>query len=696
MTVTRLDITSRTPFAGGQSFGSAGPYEDVRGTIHFAVDPFHTANRRIVDLAKASRDADSRIHFKADFRLFRPADPARANRRLLLEVVNRGRQLMPFCLTPAPPEPTADVNPGDGFLMRQGWTVAWCGWQWDVIDDPALIGLDAPQALEENGLPIQGQVVIRFQPNEPHRTKHLSHYASDPRPGINRFQYHRPYPAADLNDPDAQLFVHDHPGEVRTEIPRTRWRFAREDDNGNAVPDDTFLWLDDPAGGDGEGPATGGKRASAGESGGFQPGRIYELRYRTRVCPVAGAGLIAVRDCVSFLRSASVEQGNPVAGLIDHTYGYGQSQCGRFLRDFLLEGMNLDEAGRQVFDGLIPHVAGARRGEFNHRYAQPSAQHSPGFGHLPPFHDLEQHDPGNGLTGNTIPGLLDLQRRLGGVPKIFHTNSSSEYWRSEASLVHSDTAATRDVDPAPEARVYVLAGTEHGAGMVPPPDVHASGARCANQRNTVHYGPLMRALLVALDRWVSLGEEPPESAVPRLANGTAATRGEMLAFFRHVPGAALPQPERLPTLRRLDLDPAVARGVPDLPAKTGEPYPCFVSTVDEDGNEVAGIRLPDVTVPLASHTGWNPRHESMGGRGEIVDMLGSTIPFPRTREEGERTGDPRRSIAERYRDCDDYLTRVRTAAQALVTLRHLLPEDVDVVLTHAAARYDFFRGPDEG
>jgi hypothetical protein len=664
MSVTKLVITSRMPYAGGASFGETGAYEDLRGVIHFAVDPKHSANRAIVDLDKAARDSDGRVYFRAGFRLFAPADPARANRRLLYYVVNRGKQVMPFNMPPPPAEPTDRVDPGDGFLMRHGWTVAWCGWQWDVIDDPALIGLNAPDALGPDGKPIPGQILIQFQPNEPHRWQHLSHYALHPKPGRSRFNQHRPYSAVDVNDPEAQLFVRDSAEGPRIEIPRNRWRFAREDD-GRVVADENAIWLED----------------------GFEPGRYYEAGYRTRICPVAGVGLLAVRDCTAFLRAAGAEQGNPIAGLIDRTYGYGISQCGRFLREFLYWGMNVDEAGVQVFDGLIPHVAGARRGEFNHRYAQPSAQHVPAFGHLPPFHDLSQPDP---LAREVVPGLLERQRAAGGVPKIFHTNTSSEYWRIQASLVHSDLAGEHDADPAPEARAYMLAGTEHTVGTVPPPLEHSAGARTANMRNTVDYGPLMRAVLVNLDRWVTSGEEPPPNTVPSLEEGSAANREDVLAFFGSVPGAAPLAAEHLPQLRRLDLGPDASQGVATLPAKEGESHPSFVSAVDESGNEIAGIRLPDVAVPLASHTGWNPRAEGMGAPGENVDMLGATIPLPVTAADRARTGDPRRSIEERYRDRADYLGHARAAAEALVRKRFLLAEDVERVILQAGERYDFF------
>jgi hypothetical protein len=660
MAVTRLEIRSRTPYANGASFGKVGPYERVEGSLHFAVDPSHPANRRIVDLDKAPRDDSGRVSFRSDFCLLQPSEATQANRRLLFYVVNRGRQVVPFNRAPSEFVPTARLDPGDGFLMKRGWTVAWCGWQWDVMRRPELIGLEAPQAVDARGNPIQGQIIVQFQPSLPHRYQVLSHWPQHPPPGQAHL-LHQPYPTADTEDPSAVLTVRDRPAGPRTVIARERWRFAREE-AGQSVADDCHVWLED----------------------GFKPGLLYEVIYRTRICPVVGTGLLAVRDCVTFLRHGV--DGNPCAGQIDFAYGYGISQCGRFLREYLYQGLNVDEDGRQVFDGIIPMVAGARRGEFNQRFGQPSAQHVPSFGHLPPFADEEQTDPISGQTD----GLLRRQRALGGVPKIFTINTSSEYWRSDCSLIHTDLGGERDVEPPSDVRAYLLAGSQHGPGALPLNDTVDLGARGANSLNTVDYSPLMRSLLVNFDNWVSAGVEPPSNEIPRLADGTAVRREDVVERFRGFGGVAVPRTDLLPVLRRIDLGPNASAGVGQYPASEGEPYPSYVSAVNEDGNEIAGIRLPDLTVPLASHAGWVPRHPSTGGEGQIVDMLGSTMPFAIGASERESRGDARPSIEERYRDRSDYLQRVRKAAEELITDRHLLAEDVDLVVSLAADRYDAF------
>ena len=656
MAVTTLEIASRQPFAGGAAFGAAGTYERIDGTVRFAVDPTHPANAAIVDLDKAARDDRGRVRFSADFCILQPADAARGSRRLLFEVTNRGRRNIPRHLNraPSPAILTDEIDPGDGFMMRHGWTVAWCGWQWDVVPGPGLMSLEAPQALE-NGQPISGRVAVEFQPNAPAVDKLLA----------NRI--HRPYPVADVNDPDAELSVRDWPGGPKTTIQRDRWAFAR-DHRGEPVPDPAYLWLE----------------------GGFEPGKVYEVVYRTNTCPVVGTGMLAMRDFTAFLHHGSEAEGNPCAGRIDRTHGYGVSQSGRFLRHFLSLGLNLDEAGRQVFDGLLPQVAGGRRGQFNHRFAQPSDQSTPSFGHLMPFADDPQTDPLTGETG----GLLDRQRKLGGVPKVYAINTSAEYWRGDASLLHTDLADTRDIEPPDEVRAYLFAGTQHGPGTLPLPHVNAAdGATGIHGFNAVDYSPLTRAALLNLDAWVAEGQEPPPNALPRLDNGTAIAAAEVAARFAEVPGAAVPDAERRLSIWRTDLGPTAADGVATLPVTLGERYQTFVSGLDADLNETGGIRLPDLTVPVASYTGWNPRAPETGGAGQILSMQGSTLPFPATRAERERTGDPRPSIEERYRDRDAYVAQARAAAEALVQQGYVLAEDLEIVVENAAARYDAFAAP---
>jgi hypothetical protein len=395
---------------------------------------------------------------------------------------------------------------------------------------------------------------------------------------------------------------------------------------------------------------------------------------------------LAVRDFVSFLRYAGAPE-NPCDERIDYAFGFGTSQSGRFLRNFLYLGLNKNERGQLVFDGVLPHVAGARRGEFNHRFAQPSVQYTASFGHRPPFTDDDQTDA---VTGET-DGLLRRQRQRGGVPRIIYANSAAEYWRGDCSLLHTDLAGERDIEPPDEVRVYHLAGAQHGPGVLPLGRVSViDGSRGLHDFNAVDYSPLMRAALTNLERWVTVGEVPPPSAFPRLADGTAARPEEVLAFFETIPGATPALSSHLRTIRRVDLGPDAGRGIGRFPAETGEAYPTYRAAVDEDGNERSGIRQPDLTVPVATSMGWNPRDPATGGAGQIINMLGSTLPFPATRADRERAGDPRRSIEERYRDRDDYEAQVRAAAERLAADRYILANDIPLVIGNCLARYDAF------
>ena len=655
MAVIACVVTSQGPFAGGRSFGEAGPYEELRGELHYAADPAHPRNAAITDLALAPRDGQGRVHWSADFALLRPADPRRGSGRLLYEVINRGRRgaVRMFNLGPPITDHAAPMDPGDGFLMRRGYTVAWCGWQHDVPRDPGLLHMHPPEALAPDGSPLRGPVMVTLQTSAPSQVQLLSD------------RMHRPYPAAELDQPEATLWVRDWELGPARRIPRQEWAFARLE-RGEVVRDAERIHF--PAG--------------------FIPGKVYQVVYTAIGAPVVGAGLLAARDMVSFLRYAPASAGNPLAGGVRYAYAFGSSQSGRFLRQLLYLDLNTDEAERPVFDGLIPHVAGGRRGEFNQRFGQPSSMARLSVGTLFPFADRTLDDPHTGCRD----GLLSRVQARGGPPKVVLLNTSSEYWRGDASLAHTDPLAGGDVEPAPNVRIYHLAGTQHGPGGPPLTDRNeADGSRGQQTFNTVEYRPLVRAALENLDRWVSAGEEPPPSRYPRLDDGTAVPPSAVKAAFAAFPGVGWPA--RLPGLVQQDFGPEVSHGVAaTLPPALGAPYRFLVPAVDSDGNEVSGVRLPDLTVPLGTHTGWNLRHADMGAPELLMDLIGATIPFAPTREARLAAGDPRPAIAERYASKADYLARVERAAQELAAQGYLLAEDVPVVVAHAAARYDAFGG----
>ena len=653
MPVINLDIHNRAPYADGTSFGEAGPYERIDGTLTFAVDPEHPANEIIVDLELAPRDDQGCVRFSSDFTLLMPADPALGNHRALVELPNRGRKLAPrqFNRSEVDVSPSGVIPPGDGFLFRHGFTVAWIGWQWDVFRNEALMGLEAPHA-QIDGKPVTGQTVVEIHPNTLERTRLLA----------NRL--HKPNPAADLNEPDAVLTVRDYEDGEATVIPRDQWSFARES-AGAVVPSNEHIYYE----------------------AGFQPGKLYHLVYTAASAPVVGTGLLAVRDVGSFLKSDNAA--NPVAGQIEKTYAFGISQTGRMLRHFIYLGLNQDEDGNMAYDGIIPHVAGARRGEFNHRFGQPSVQSTPNFGHNFPFADTEMED----IYSPSSDGLLTRLKASGHLPKVIYSNTAAEYWRGDCSLMHTDPAGTRDIEPDPNTRIYLFASTQHGPGNLPQTNVNANdGAIGRYGFNTVEYTPLLRAELINLDRWVSEGIEPPENAHPRIADGSAVAPVQVLEHFKAYPDVHLPDPERLPVLRRVDLGPDADKGIGRYPVVEGDAYRALVSNVDVDGNEVAGIRLPDVTAPIGTHTGWNPRHPDSGGADQIMPMQGFSKFFARTAAEREANGDPRMSIDERYPVKDTYLREVRNQAEILAHERYILPEDIDIILHDSSRRWDAAMG----
>jgi hypothetical protein len=513
MAVVRLQVTRREPVLGGVPFGDAGAYEKIEGVLHLAVDPALPVHAPIADLGLAPRNARGLVESSADFYLLRPLGGG--SRRLLLDVPNRGRKIAlgMFNSAPRSNDPSTREDFGNGFLMRHGYTVAWVGWQPDVPRRDGMMALTVPRVPG-----VSERVRCEFRPNA----------RVDVLPLADR--YHVPHPVARPDDPDAELHVREHAQAPALTVPRTAWRF----------PDATSVTLD----------------------GGFEAGRIYECYYRAENPPVVGLGFTAVRDVASFLRWGTAGEGNPCAGAVEKSYVFGVSQSGRFLRHLLYLGLDEDEAGRFVWDALIPHVAGARRGEFNCRFGQPSLNALHAVGSLFPFTDGEQDDP---LTGER-DGLLRRLASRAAPPRIFTINTAAEYWRGDGSLLHTDVTGARDVAPRPYVRQYLFAGTQHTPGTIPPPPADPNtGGRGRHPFNVVDYSPLLRAALVNLDRWVSEGVEPPASAVPRLADGTAVPAEALRSAFAAIPGARFPPRAR----HRLHPAPQDRGGLRDLRGRGG-------------------------------------------------------------------------------------------------------------------------------
>ncbi len=655
MAITELEITRRSSFASGESFGEVGPYELLEGTAHYSVDPLHASNQGITDLDLAPRNSAGSVEFSADFAMLRPVNPDQGNRRILFDVVNRGRKTaLTLNSVPTATDPTAPLEAGNGYLMRRGYTVVWAGWQADVPPTPGLIGLHVPEAVGPEGS-LTGRILCQFQCDQPTQVFLLAD------------RQHLPNPAADPEEAEATLTVRDLPNSPATPVDRGQWSFVRVED-ADIEPDYNHVYM----------------------PSGFEPGRIYQLVYTTTGSRIVGLGFAAMRDAVSFLKYAPASVGNPCAGAIDYAYAMGRSQSGRFLRQYIHVGINQDEENRPSLDGIMPHVAGGMRGEFNLRFGQPSKDVCYIIPEMFPFTDTLQTDPITGAQGS----LLENMERRGPLPRIMFTNTSAEYWRGDAALIHTDLETLTDAPQSALVRRYHFAGCQHGSGEFPPLEIRtADGIKGQLPFNSVDYAPLSRAVLENLDRWVTTGEEPPPSRHPSLDDGTAVESHTLLEQFARLPGVRVPS--QATRAIRLDYGPEAHLGhTTTLPAVEGEEFPALVADLDDSFNERGGIRLPDLSVPVATYTGWNLRDESIGNPDLYIGITGGlagwTLPLPATRAEREASGDPRASIEERYSDRDDYLEKVYRAATDLAAEGYLLEEDVSEVVELAGRKYDYY------
>ena len=619
----RIEVSERSDVLDGKAFASAGPYERIVGKAYFAVDPNLPANKIVADIAKAPRNQDGLVEFSADFDCLKPRDPQHGNHAVLFEVSNRGGKGMLGTF-------------GEDFLMEQGYTLVWLGWEFDVPPGPNALRLYAPVAQGITGL-VRSEIT-------------LDHKATRQSLG-DRSQL--AYPVLNPDDPALTLTVREHADSSRRAVARDAWH----------IEGGTHIAM--PAG--------------------FETGKIYELVYTSKDPPIVGLGPAAVRDLISFFKYGIAA--DTILGdhhdFIKRAYGFGISQSGRFLRTFVYYGFNQDEQGRRVFDGLMAHVAGAGRGSFNHRFAQPSRDGHPFLNtfyptDIFPFTDLAETDAETGITD----GLLTHATPPAAVPKIFYTNTSYEYYGRSASLIHTTLDGAKDAPLAPNTRIYFLAGCQHGPSPFPPDRGEAQ-----NLANPNNYRWTLRALLVALNGWVAEGLEPPPSRYPKIADGSLAQLGAVA--FPKLPGVQFPT--RIQQAWHVDYGEEFrSAGIVTIePPKVGSAFPVRLPQVDADGNDTAGIRMPATAVPLATYTGWNLRSAAIGAPDELYSMAGSFVPFARTRAERMKTGDPRLSVEERYASKQAYLDKVEAAAHDLVQARYLLERDVAPVVARASAEWDF-------
>jgi hypothetical protein len=624
---------SVSSFADGKSFGASGSFEIVRGELTFDVDPNAPANSMIVDLDLAPRQPNGLVRFTSALVVIRPVDAALGNRTVVVDIPNRGRvlSLHQFNESIRDENDPQWLDAGNGFLFEQGYTLASIGWQWDVKPGQGL--WHAAPVLPAD---ISGEVVCQFQSSHSTKTMPLGQLGDVTYP-------------PDRQQHDLARLYERRKGRWNL-IERSVWQFARRS-GGTSVPSDAHVY----------------------SAAGFKPGVTYQVAYPATGPSVVGTGFLAVRDFAASLRQPS----NATDMVFDTVLGFGASQTGRFLRHFVYEGLNTDVRGKRVFDGVIAHIAGGQRGDFNHRFAQPSALGAAGYGQQFPYAAVATTDPHTGQCDGLVPQT--------NAPKMMLTNTAWEYWRGDASLIHIDGVAEQDIDEHPDTRVYLFSGCQHiDTGLPLTNRYPALGLHTRNHMGVLGCSGLLRAALVNLHHWV-LGTPPPGSRHPRLSDGTAIRREQALENTVDLLGSLAP--ERLGRMYVVDPGDNAMRIANHYPAKQGSEYPAYVSALDEDSNELSGVRLPDLTVPVGTHTGWNPWNEETGVIGHPTMFFGSTLMFAGD-DSDLMPGDPRPSVSSRYANRSTYVQKVKDACSALVGEGYLLETDVEGTIAACLERYD--------
>ncbi len=629
--IVEIKVQSVRPFADGQAFGAAGAYERVTGTAIGELAPTDARNRVIVNLERAAKNARGRVEYEVDFDLLRPVDAQRGNGKILYDVTNRGRKFLPVWLMSAAPaganNPLASADAGDGLFLRMGYTIVWSGWDADAPRTGGGLAIRVPVATTVAGAPVVREI--------------RDELVSATRGPVLR-QFRLAYEVATTDTSQMRLTVRRRESDARAELPPSEW----------LLKDARTLEILTPG------------HASSGPA----VGSLFEFHYPAKNPGVLGIGYAATRDFISFLRHEDHDgrgSANPAGGRKTHALAVGISQSGRYVREHISLGFNQDESGRRVFDGMLAHISGVGRVFLNYEFGMAGRTNTEHEDHLYPenefpFSAAVQTDPFSKKSAA-------LFRHDGFDPLLIETNTSTEYWQKGASLLTTDPLGQRDVPLPPNARAYLVASTQH-AGR---PGLRADLGPCMNERNPHNPMPALRALLVALDQWATLGTPPPPSRVPSIAAGTLVRPDNQ--SFPAIPGFAVARAGNTLALFGDWVHPK-----PDLARQ----YPSLVAKTDADGNEVAGIRLPEIAVPLATYTGWN-LYKHPFTEGDLCDRDGSYRQFAATRAERDQAGDPRASVAERYTSHADYAAQFGAAAQALARDRLLLEEDVEAYLLQA-------------
>ncbi|HUS87234.1 MAG TPA: alpha/beta hydrolase domain-containing protein [Bacteroidales bacterium] len=649
--VVKVEIEKREIVLNGYQFGNYGKYEYIKGKVWIGIDPANHFNSRITDIHYAVKNENGMIEALANFEVLQPADRSLSRGIALVEVSNRGGKFSLSYFNRARGGSNIDIeNPiafGDGLLMRQGLTIIWIGWQFDVPDNGTSLRLDVASAIDYDGSAIRGLVRSDWTVDQTVNTLSLGH-----RQQVG-------YPVSDPDDPRNILTVRSGREAPRDIVPKSEWKFGRLE-VGKYYEDPSYICSEK----------------------GFREGMIYEIVYVAENPVITGLGLATIRDVISYAKY-DPECEFPVKMGI----AAGVSQTGRFLRHYLYQGFNTDEEGRMSYDGLMIITAGAGRGSFNHRFAQPSrdAHRYSAFFYptdIFPFTSRVVQDPEQWRSD----GLLAHMWNEDHIPKIFYCNTGYEYWGRAASLIHTDPGGANDIEPYPQERIYMIASGQHFVGPQP------SERNRIDDTNLFRGNPLdfsvnYRSLLVRLVDWVDSGKEPPVSAYPGIGAGTLTSPENLI--YPLIGGLKLPTTIHVAYLA--DYGARWSEGIIDnQPPLLTKPFPSMVSAVDSIGNEIAGIRNIEIAVPLGTYLPWNLRTGFKGGSNELTDFTGTFIPL---RFSGDQNifPDSRPAIDELYPDFADYENRVKHELNLLKDQGYILEEDMNYLLGRSKERYNNIR-----
>ena len=640
--VKKIQITAKeSPTFGGYSWPGVGQYEKIVGKAFGEIDPKDPKNAVIVDLQLAPRNAKGLVEYSFDFYILKPMDLAKGNHKMLYEPPNRGRKTIAALNRGVGGNDPGSVKDAallaNSFLMPQGYSISFSGWDFSAGADKADFNttITLPVARNPDGSSITGPS-----------------YEYIVNAGTS---YELSYPAATLDRSKATLTHRVHLNDAPKIVPTSGWKYNAE---GTAI-----------------------ELLPAGTS--FVRNDIYEFSYTAKDPTVNGVGFAAVRDWNAWLRYETKDDSgtaNPLAGDVTRIYTEVSSQPGRFLNDFRYLGFNQAENGKQVFDGMMQWIAAGDGISINYRWSQPGRTERNRQDHL----FVEGRFPfANVMTTDAITGKTDSRYAkctfTHTCPFAVEIFSANEYWVKAASLMTTDPVGTKDLMDSPFTRIYFMSSMQHGTG-----NGAAKGA-CQQLQNPLDSQAVQRALFTALDKWVTGGTPPPSSQVPKLSDGTLVKPDQNSTGFPQIPGVTYSSFKTTRYLLNYGPD-FYATGIPTInpPAFTppyqdnpanGPIYPSYVPKTDADGNDIAGIRLPEVQVPLATYTGWGLRagpHSNDGCEGS-----GQYIPFPKTKADRLASGDPRLSIEERYGNSETYSSLLRDAVNNLVRLGFLLPIDAE-------------------